>query len=132
MATPRTKTGGRKANTPNKINAETKTVIQNLVNDEVQKLPQLLDSLKPKDRAEILVKLISFVVPKQSKVELEAEVKERFTPVIILKITNGEGGKIENSNKTLAEMIRIINDIRATPESFIAGFVVQYKKPSII
>lgn len=83
MATPRTKTGGRTKNTPNKINAETKTVIQNLVNDEVQKLPQLLDSLKPKDRAEILVKLISFVVPKQSKIELEAEVKERFTPVII-------------------------------------------------
>lgn len=83
MTKPRAKTGGRTRNTPNKINAQTKLVIQNLVNVEVQKLPELLDSLKPKDRAEILVKLISFVVPKQSKIELEADIKDRFTPVVV-------------------------------------------------
>lgn len=79
----RTKTGGRKANTPNRINAETKAVIQNLVNDEVQKIPDLLDSLKPKDRIELVIKMLAFIMPKQSKIELEADIKDRFTPVVI-------------------------------------------------
>ena len=78
----RQKTGGRKANTPNRINAEAKEVIQNLVNSEVNKIPQLLEELQPKDRLEILIKLIAFVVPKQTKLQLEAD-ESRFNPVII-------------------------------------------------
>lgn len=79
----RPKTGGRKANTPNKVNAQSKEVIQNLVNSEVLKIPDLLDKLKPKDRLEIIIKLIGFVVPKQTKVELETDLNDRFTPVVV-------------------------------------------------
>lgn len=79
----RIKTGGRKANTPNKVNAQSKEVIQNLVNSEVLKIPDLLDKLKPKDRLEIIIKLIGFVVPKQTKIELETDLPDRFTPVVV-------------------------------------------------
>lgn len=79
----RVKTGGRKANTPNRINAEAKQVIQEVVNSEINKIPQLLEQLKPKDRLEILIKLIAFVIPKQTKIEVETEISERFTPIII-------------------------------------------------
>ncbi len=78
----RQKTGGRKANTPNRINAEAKEVIQNLVNSEVIKISDLLEKLSPKDRLEIVIKLIAFVVPKQTKLQLEAD-ESRFNPVII-------------------------------------------------
>ena len=78
----RVKTGGRKANTPNRINAEAKQVIQDLVNIEVNKIPQLLEQLEPKDRLEILIKLIAFVIPKQTKIELEPD-EMRFNPIII-------------------------------------------------
>lgn len=86
-------------------------------------------------KIDTLDKLEAFILNENISLENRFDIFALATKqysVIILKITNGEGGKIENSNKTLAEMIRIIDDIRATPESFIAGFVVQYKKPSII
>lgn len=79
----RIKTGGRKANTPNKVSTQSKEVIQNLVNSEVLKIPDLLDKLKPRDRLEILIKLIGFVVPKQTKIELETDLPDRFTPVVV-------------------------------------------------
>ena len=79
----RIKTGGRKANTPNKVNAQSKEVIQNLVNSEVLKIPDLLDKLKPKDRLEIIIKLIGVVVPKQTKIELETDLPDRLTPVVV-------------------------------------------------
>ena len=69
----RTKTGGRTANTPNKINAQAKEIILTVVNDEVAKIPSLLDKLKPKDRLEIVIKLMSFVVPRQTKIQLDTE-----------------------------------------------------------
>lgn len=79
----RPKTGGRKPNTPNRVNAQSKEVIQNIINSEVLKIPDLLNKLKPKDRLEILIKLIGFVVPKQTKIELETDLPDRFTPVVV-------------------------------------------------
>ena len=79
----RIKTGGRKANTPNKVNAQSKEVLKNIVNREVLKIPDLLDKLKPKDRLEIILKLIGYVVPKQTKIELETDLPDRFTPVVV-------------------------------------------------
>lgn len=78
----RPKTGGRTAKTPNKINAQAKDLILSVVNDEVSKIPALLDKLKPKDRLDVVIKLMGFVVPKQTKIELDIEEK-RFTPLII-------------------------------------------------
>lgn len=94
----RVKTGGRKANTPNKIPEAVKTAIQSIVNEEIKNLPLLLDGLKLKDRADVLCKLISFVIPKQSKVELDLEITDRFKTVVVqinepLKLENE---KIEN------------------------------------
>jgi len=94
--TPRAKFGGRKAKTPNKITAQTKEVLADLVNTEVLKIPDLLDKLKPRDRLEIIIKLVSFVVPKQTKIELEAA-PERFIPVLVnLTIEAPEPLKLES------------------------------------
>ncbi|NRT11153.1 hypothetical protein [Flavobacterium sp. 14A] len=78
----RTKTGGRAANTPNKVNGQAKELIRSVVDAEIARIPALLDKLKPKDRLDVVIKLMSFVVPKQTKIEIDIEEK-RFTPLII-------------------------------------------------
>jgi hypothetical protein len=92
----RPKTGGRKPNTPNRINAQAKQLVQNLINTEILKMPELLEQLKPKDRLDVIVKLIGYIMPKQTKIELEADLPERFIPVLVnLTIEAPEPLKIE-------------------------------------
>jgi hypothetical protein len=81
--TPRAKTGGRTRNTPNKINAKAREMVIKIIASEIEKLPDMLEELKPVDRANLLIKMLQYILPKQSKIELEAEVNGRFTPVIV-------------------------------------------------
>ncbi|WP_369769245.1 hypothetical protein [Flavobacterium sp. WC2416] len=81
--TTRAKTGGRSKNTPNKVNAKARELVLKTINDEILNLPQLLTELKAVDRANLLVKMLQYVLPKQSKIELDAEITDRFQPVVI-------------------------------------------------
>jgi hypothetical protein len=81
--TPRTKTGGRTRNTPNKVNARAKELIMGIIATEIDNLPEMLEKLKPVDRANLLVKMLQYLIPKQSKIELEADIKDRFSPVVV-------------------------------------------------
>jgi hypothetical protein len=60
----RVKTGGRVAGTPNKITHELREVLKQVVEDEVNELPNLLKELNPDERVGVLVKLLYLVVPK--------------------------------------------------------------------
>jgi len=64
------KTGGRKAGTPNKLTAEMRQVLKVILEQELERLPQLLDSLKPEKKAEIICRLLPFVLPQMSETEL--------------------------------------------------------------
>lgn len=65
----RAKTGGREAGTPNKITKELKTLLKDLLARELETLEETLDKLEPRERLEILVKLLPFVMPKAEKPE---------------------------------------------------------------
>lgn len=58
------KSGGRKKGTPNKLTYETRQVLVNLVNHELENLPDLLKAMDPKDRVEVVTKLIPYALPK--------------------------------------------------------------------
>jgi hypothetical protein len=58
------KTGGREAGTPNKLTKELRAALKDLLHQELQNLPEHLNSLEPKDRLEILVKLLPYALPK--------------------------------------------------------------------
>ena len=66
--------GGRKAGTPNKVTKVSKELIAKLVGD--YSASGLLDSdlaeLDPKSRIDVMVKLMSFVLPKMQSVAFEA------------------------------------------------------------
>lgn len=58
------KYGGRKAGTPNKLTKELRAVLKNILHQEIELLPEHFNKLDPKDRMELLVKLLPFALPK--------------------------------------------------------------------
>lgn len=58
------KTGGRKAGQPNKLTAELREILGEIVRQEIQKLPELLSQMEAKDAALILEKFAGYVMPK--------------------------------------------------------------------
>ena len=58
------KYGGRTKGTPNKITNEIRKKLKNIVDNELDILEDTLKHLESKQRLEILIKLIPFVVPK--------------------------------------------------------------------
>jgi hypothetical protein len=83
----REKTGGRKAGTPNKTTIETRNFIQNVVNNELTFIEDLMLELTPKERVDVLIKLLPFIVPKTSEVSVIEPEKPRN---ILIKVNRRE------------------------------------------
>ena len=62
------KFGGRQKGTPNKLTRELRSVLKDVLYEEIERLPDRLDELDTKDRLELLVKLMPFVFPKVQSV----------------------------------------------------------------
>ena len=62
------KFGGRQQGTPNKLTKELRSVLKDVLYEEIDRLPERLDELDTKDRLELLVKLMPFVFPKVQSV----------------------------------------------------------------
>lgn len=58
------KTGGRQAGTPNRVTAEVKKAIAQVVQDEVHKLSERMDELTAKERIDVLTKLLPYTLPR--------------------------------------------------------------------
>ena len=67
------KFGGREKGTPNKLTRELRTVLKDILYDEIERLPHRLDELEAKDRLELLVKLMPYVFPKVQSVSPSAD-----------------------------------------------------------
>ena len=55
---------GRSKGQKNKSTEATKQLITELLSDEAQKLPSLLDQLSPKDRVDAFARLAAYVLPR--------------------------------------------------------------------
>ena len=55
---------GRPKGVPNKITGEVREVLKDIVQNELDQLPELLESMQPEKRAEIPTRLLPYVVPK--------------------------------------------------------------------
>ncbi len=64
------KTGGRDKGTPNKLTYELRKLLKNILAKEIENIPDLLKELEPKDRLELIIKLIPFILPKVEPVNL--------------------------------------------------------------
>ncbi len=58
------KIGGRVAGTPNRITIELRKTLKGIVASQLESLPGTLEQLQPKERLELLVKLLPFCMPK--------------------------------------------------------------------
>ena len=58
------KYGGRTKGTPNKITNELRRTLKHIVDDELQILQNNIKELLPKERLELLIKLLPYVLPK--------------------------------------------------------------------
>ena len=58
------KYGGREKGTPNKLTKEIRTVLKDLIYKELDQIQEHLNSLEPKQRLELVIKLIPYVLPK--------------------------------------------------------------------
>ena len=87
----RKKTGGRQKGTTNKTTAELKAILTQVVGNQLDRLEQDLDKIRrqnPAKAVEIAAKLIDYVLPKQTKMEIEGELKHKIDKIVI-EVKNG-------------------------------------------
>jgi hypothetical protein len=73
------KTGGRQAGQPNKLTAELREILSDIIREELEALPERLNELETKDRLVLLEKFTAYVLPKMES----ANERSQSEPVII-------------------------------------------------
>ena len=58
------KFGGRTKGTPNLLTKELRTLLKDILYDELDKTQEYLEQIEPKERLEIIIKLMPYVFPK--------------------------------------------------------------------
>ena len=62
------KYGGRQKGTPNKMTKELRTLLKGILYQELEQVQDRLELLKPKERLELLIKLMPYVLPKTTSI----------------------------------------------------------------
>lgn len=53
---------------PSEVTAETRKVFKAIISDELDGLPDILNKLEPKERVELIIKLLPFAIPKMGSI----------------------------------------------------------------
>ncbi len=70
------KTGGRNKGTPNKVTGSLRNWIANVLNNNRSQIESDLQQLEPKDRLQMLERLMQYVVPKQQAVSASIDLEK--------------------------------------------------------
>ena len=62
------KYGGRQKGTPNRLTKELRTILKDILYNELEKIEELLESLEPKERLGLVIKILPFVLPRVDKI----------------------------------------------------------------
>ena len=62
------KYGGREKGTPNRITKELRSLLKDVMYDEIGALQERLDALNPKERVELIIKLMPYALPKVTSI----------------------------------------------------------------
>jgi hypothetical protein len=93
---------GRPKGKPNKTTAEIKEIITRIVGNQLERLEADLDKLRktnPEEAMKIANKLIDYVVPKQTKIDLEGEINHKIDKLVIeIKTNNGKRSDDRNND----------------------------------
>ena len=72
---------GRPKNSGNKSTAETKTLLHTIVGNQLDEVEDLLNKLEPKEKLDAIIKLLPYVLPRQTEIVIDKE--PIFTPIEI-------------------------------------------------
>ncbi|MBZ4044504.1 hypothetical protein [Flavobacterium hibisci] len=70
------KYGGRVKGSKNLLTNSSKEIVKSIIEKELDKLPELLANLTPAERVTALIKMLPFVLPKQSELSIEAPIHQ--------------------------------------------------------
>ena len=62
------KYGGRQKGTPNRMTKELRSILKDILYQELEEIEERLDVLEPKTRIELLIKMMPFALPKMNTV----------------------------------------------------------------
>ena len=62
------KYGGREKGTPNRLTKELRSVLKDIVYQELEKIEEHLNELEPKERLELVLKLMPYTLPKVNNI----------------------------------------------------------------
>lgn len=74
---------GRPKGSLNKTSVQTKKIIEKLVASELKNIDSLLEQLEPHERVNALIKLLAFVIPKNSHIEIDAPALNQLQPITL-------------------------------------------------
>lgn len=86
------KTGGRQKGTPNKTTLNTRSWLNNLIEENKTQIENDLKTLEPKERLQILEKFMQYTTPKMQSVEASInfeDLDDNQLDFIISEITKG-------------------------------------------
>ena len=66
------KYGGREKGTPNRMTKELRSVLKDILYQELEQIQERLDTLKPKERIDLLIKLMPYALPKVTSISYTA------------------------------------------------------------
>lgn len=79
---------GRPKGAVNKTTAETKELLQKIVSNELEGIAERLEQLDNKERIDAVIKLLPYIVPRQTEIAVDAKMNQ-FTPVTVNLLENG-------------------------------------------
>jgi len=62
------KFGGREKGTPNRLTRDSRILLKNILYNELDNFEEYFESLEPKQKLEIIIKLLPYVMPKVESV----------------------------------------------------------------
>ena len=74
---------GRPKGSLNKTSVQTKKLIEKLVASELKGIDSLLEKLEPKERVDAIIKLLAYVIPKNSHIEIDAPALNQLQPITL-------------------------------------------------
>jgi hypothetical protein len=77
----RVKEGGRQKGTTNKMTQRVRTLISDIIEDEADNLRGYIDELDKKDRAEFLIKLLPFILPRLNSSVIDIAENQKEAPI---------------------------------------------------
>lgn len=87
---------GRPKNSGNKSTAETKTLLHNIVGNQLDEVENLLSKLEPKEKLDAIIKLLPYILPRQSEIAIESKEEQGFKPITV-NLINPINGKKKNT-----------------------------------